>query len=494
MTFTRAATRDLKLRIRANIEQALSYLQSWLQGDSQAEQAPDYLKSCMEQGEKAVRQACKCLQQALFGFDQAQIFTIHSFCARMLKQYALESDMGLHSFSGEEPLPQSEVLAVIRDFFRTEVRMEHYSPAQLEILLKGDPEQKKLLNIIQRGYEFHSLPNFNQIYGQFISIIRNLKKDLSLCSEKMIEDFRIQAKFYRNHKNSESKAETFAKVIRFAELFDCDDWSMHDLDRLIDDGIVWVKALDSKLLKGNAPSSAELNYPNLSKSLERSLYPLVEEAGHFPALLARMGRDCQNLLKRYQQEEERLSPDDVLRKMNDALIHQKFLSQVQANYQAAIIDEFQDTDPLQWQIFCRLFISKQHIWNGYLYLVGDPKQSIYSFRQSDIYTYLSAAQALGDDNCFSLDVNYRSQPRLVEALNILFNPDHLPRFIPLPKRSSCLPYRPVRASDTNQKDQFEDERGAIHFFLADGNAFKKAKFADLETAVFSHLLLKKSSG
>lgn len=484
VTFTRAATRDLKIRIRSNIEQAISYLLSWQIGDSLAEQAPDYLKACMEKGEEAVKLARKRLQQALFAFDQAQIFTIHSFCARMLRQFAIESDMGLHSLAGEEPLPQSEIMGIIRDFFRTEVRMEQFSPAQLEILLKQDPNQKKLLKVIQSGYDFPQFPPFREVYMQFVDHMASLKNSLSLTAEKMIDDFRTQAGAYRNHKSGETKAETLAKVIRFAKLFDQNEWSTEDLDGLICDGLVWVKALNPELLKGMPPAAKELNYPDLTQQLKTTLYSLVEESGDFAVLLARMARDCLQLLKRYQREEEKLSPDDILRKMNLALDEPAFLSQVQASYQAAIIDEFQDTDPLQWQIFRRLFIPEQRPWKGYLYLVGDPKQSIYSFRQADIYTYLAAAQALGDAHCFSLDVNYRSQPKLVQALNALFSSDHLPHFIPLPKKSFHLPYQPVQASDGGHSQIFEDERGAVHFFIADGQAFKRPKLIDLETHIF----------
>ncbi|WP_337238196.1 hypothetical protein, partial [Salmonella enterica] len=82
----------------------------------------------------------------------------------------------------------------------------------------------------------------------------------------------------------------------------------------------------------------------------------------------------------------------------------------------------------------------------------------------------AAAQALGDNHCFSLDVNYRSQPRLVQALNMLFASDHLPHFIPLPKKSLHLAYQPVQAANTNHAHMLEDERGAVHFFMADGQA------------------------
>jgi exodeoxyribonuclease V beta subunit len=484
VTFTKAAARDLKNRIRANIEQALHYLQSKLFQDPIAEQAPDYLKAYMERGEESLQIACKQLQQALFAFDQAQIFTIHSFCARMLSRFALESNMGLHSSFQDDLLSQSEIMAIIRDFFRTEVRKERYSPAQLEILLKKDQKQQKLLKLLQKGQDFPLYPSFKEVYLHFHDTMAFLKKNLSLTSEKMIEDFRLQAKFYGKYCD-ESKVQTLDKVIRFANLFDQEKWSPDELDRLMIDGLVWVKALNPCLLKKkNPPSPLDLHFPDLTKQLEKTLYPLIEEASDVSILLARMAQDCQHLFRRYQQEEEKLSHDDLLRKMNMALDHHLFLVQIQANYQAAIIDEFQDTDPLQWQIFRRLFIPDHHHWNGYLYLVGDPKQSIYSFRQADIYTYLSAAQELGDSHCYSLDVNYRSQPRLVQALNALFSSDDLPHLIPLPKKNTHLPYQPVESAEGNSEQCFEDEHGAIHFFIADGQAFKKPKLADLETHIF----------
>ena len=477
VTFTKAAARDLKLRIRANIEQAIDFLQP----DSLSDWAPDYLKALIERGEAEVHAAIKCLQHALFTFDEAQIFTIHSFCSRMLNQFALESDMGFQARSSEESFPKSELIRVVRDFFRTEIRLESYSRAQLEIMLKQDL-QKKLVGLIQKGYDFAFYPPFKHIHAEFSASMLKLKKEFALSSEKMIEDFTSQAGSYRNW-SSETKEKTLEKVIRFARLFDQDEWSVQELDGIISDGLVWVKALDTQLLKkGKSAALKTLHYPLLTQKFEKELKPLIEEASDYSVLLARMAGDCRKLLIRYQQEEEKLSPDDVLRKMEGALNQPLFRSLVQSYYQAAIVDEFQDTDPLQWNIFERLFISENNKWKGHVYLVGDPKQSIYSFRQADIYTYLAAAQALGEEHCCSLNVNYRSQPLLVQALNTLFAAENLPHFIPLPKTASHLAYQPVQSAKHGA--EFEDERGAIHFFIADGQAFKKPKLDDFEEDVF----------
>ncbi|NGX38304.1 MAG: hypothetical protein K1000chlam2_01477, partial [Chlamydiae bacterium] len=122
-------------------------------------------------------------------------------------------------------------------------------------------------------------------------------------------------------------------------------------------------------------------------------------------------------------------------------------------YKVVIIDEFQDTDPFQWKIFERLFLEKHLI-----YLVGDPKQSIYGFRSADTYTYMQAANVLGEEKKAFLDTNFRSSPQLIEALNALFtqNPD----WIALPSLPGALNYHPVKAGRTENK---LDESPIVYF-------------------------------
>lgn len=487
VTFTRAATRDLKQRIRATLEQTVQLFIQWLELDTIDPSTPDYVLAYLEKGKEFVQKAKKHLQQALFTFDQAQIFTIHSFCARMLQQYAMEGDMALpsHPSNGEEPLPTAEVMGIIRDFFRTEMRTELYSPGQLAIFLKQDPDQKKLVKAVMNGYEFADMPSCQQLFEQFNLAMKELKDTLDLTSEKMIEDFNLQSGSYRNYKSGETKAETVIKISRFAQLFDQEAWTLEDFDLIIKDRLVWIHALDPALLKAKSKmNSDDLHYPELRAHLKQKLELIIETAADFSILLARLSKDCQQLLKRYQKEEERLSPDDLLKKMQWAIRHPEFKKKVQDSYQAAIIDEFQDTDPIQWNIFQCLFLPEEQDWKGYLYLVGDPKQSIYSFRQADIYTYLAAAEALGKECCFSLETNYRSQPSLVQALNALFSPQSIPNLIPLPKQDRDLPYQPVRASSLVTEKDFQDDRGAIHFFIGDGQAFKRPKLIDFENQIF----------
>lgn len=459
VTFTRAAASDLRTRIRSRIDQTLTFLAS------QDSDCPDYVLSWIEQGEEFVTQAKKKLEQALFHFDQAPIFTIHGFCSKMLRRYALEGKMGLDVFGGEESLPATELLEVIYDYFRTGVTLDAYSPAQLDILLKGDPDQRKLLNLLKKNNSIIASRPFSALLPLFQKTMHCLKDLFSLTATALIDEFVQQAPSYRNHKSGETKADTLKKIERFAGLFDKDSWEADDFDLLLSDGLVWVDALKPSLLKGKSPPA--LRYPNLTEKLQQELYPIIQEARHFPSLLARLAHGCQEVLERYQEEKERLNPDDLLTKMFDALSDEVFSNNVKSLFQAAIIDEFQDTDPLQWKIFRRLFLNDFSKWPGYLYLVGDPKQSIYAFRQADIYTYLSAEDALGINSTVTLNTNYRSQSTLVHALNTLFSNENTPNWIPLPRLATSLAYQSVEPSSSTPAKGFDDGKEALHFFLAD---------------------------
>lgn len=484
VTFTKAATRDLKVRIRSNIESALLSLRQWQREREIPQETLDYLKAFMERGEEAVQEACRRLQTALFAFDSAPIYTIHAFCSKMLRHYSMESDMSPGRPAEDESLSYTEVMGVIRDYFRTGVRLESYSPAQIDCLLREDPEQRKLLRYVLSMHALPSLPPFKKVYLSICETLSRLKKELSLSAEKMIEDFKAEAPHFRNHKGAESKNKTLEQIEWFAHLFDRDEWSAEEIDALIDRGLVWTKALDPLLRKKKEGEKKPLHYPALTERLKGYLEAEISQAGDFSHLLARLSSDCRRLLRRYKREEEKLSFDDQLIRMDEAVSSAPFLAKVRAHFKAAIIDEFQDTDPLQWRIFKRLFFSSDPKWAGLLYLVGDPKQSIYSFRQADIYTYLEAANAMGEEQRSFLSVNYRSEPPLVNALNTLFSDKCLPRFIPLPRLTSCLAYQSVASPQGKASLPFLERRGAIHFAVADASLLRKATMADVEEKIF----------
>lgn len=484
VTFTRAAARDLKKRIRTNIEQALAFLEDAIIEKSDLKEIPDYLSAIIENGR--TQQAKKLLQQALFSFDQAQIFTIHSFCSRKLKEYALECDMGFDAHHLEEGIPSHEIMRIVKDFFKTEVRPEIYCLYQLNVVFKEDPNHRKLLKALQANSTYkEDIPTFHESYAQFCKEMQKIKQELDITSKFLIEDFKAQYESYKNYKSGLTKPEILSRAIRFATLFDCNTWTYSDFEKLLEDSLIWIEALDPILLKNRVKVSEKLNYPSFRNRLQEKMEEIISLANSFSALLARMSRDCQKLLKKFREEEEKINPDDLLNKVEEALVARPLFShQIKSAYQAAIIDEFQDTDPQQWRIFRNLFLSHDGSWKGNIYLVGDPKQSIYSFRQADIYTYLAAAKALGNESIYSLETNFRSTEPLVESLNKLFAKEYIPDFIYLPKMQYILPYQSVKAGASLPSINFQDEKGSIHFFIGSGMDIKKTTLKKLEDKIF----------
>ncbi len=492
VTFTRAATRDLRLRIRANLDQILKYWNTWMEKGIIEKSMPDYLQALAESSNEDAGKIRQRLQQALFSFDQAQIFTIHSFCSRMLFQFPIEGDIGFTSLSasGEDPLPLKRTLEVVKNYLRSELRPDSLSPAQLGIILNRDPSFKNLINILKSGYTCQETLPFSSHFKHFQAVMKKAKEEFSLSSTSLLQDFQSQCLSYKNEKGGLTKAETLMKIEQFASLFDLEQLKPEDFDLLIKDGLVWTRALNSDLKKQTPKSNSFQHHPNLTDYFKHHLEPIINEARSFPYLISRMANECITLFQTYQREEELLSPDDLLKKMASALEHPSFIEQVRSSYDAVIIDEFQDTDPIQWQIFRTLFLPDERAWPGFIYLVGDPKQSIYSFRQADIYTYLTAAHRIGHKHCHTLNVNFRSQRPLVNALNALFHSDSLPEFIPLPKIQKHLPYPPVEAAPQSSTIFAHRERGAIHFIIGDGRERKKNRKADLETDVFFPFIAK----
>jgi exodeoxyribonuclease V beta subunit len=213
--------------------------------------------------------------------------------------------------------------------------------------------------------------------------------------------------------------------------------------------------------KVKAKEPASLHYPGFFEWAQREIAPWVEKGVKevWPTLQAAWNPIAEKVLS----EEEAFGPDEILAQMRRAVQLDPFANRVRQKYKAVMIDEFQDTDEMQWDIFHHLFLKELTV--RALYLVGDPKQAIYRFRKADIYTYLKARDLLGEAHLYHLDTNFRSSPSLIGALNALFNRN----WLQLPKMKQTLPYHTVRAG-ISSSPPFQDEKGALHFFCGKGES------------------------
>jgi exodeoxyribonuclease V beta subunit len=131
--------------------------------------------------------------------------------------------------------------------------------------------------------------------------------------------------------------------------------------------------------------------------------------------------------------------DDLLTRLDDTLTGPggpPAAARLQARYRVVLVDEFQDTDPVQWDIMRRAFGAG----GVTLVLIGDPKQAIYAFRGADVYAYLEAARAA--DTRATLEINWRSDQGLIDAYDALLGGAKLGH--------EGIVYRRVRAADANQ--------------------------------------------
>jgi exodeoxyribonuclease V beta subunit len=138
------------------------------------------------------------------------------------------------------------------------------------------------------------------------------------------------------------------------------------------------------------------------------------------AILARLAAGARREVARRLLAEDVLTYDELLgrlaRTLDDPLRGPEACRRLSERYSVVLVDEFQDTDPVQWTILQKAFTTAR----TRLILIGDPKQAIYSFRGADVHSYLDAAAQAGSR--LTLDENWRSDQPLLDAIDALFSP------------------------------------------------------------------------
>jgi exodeoxyribonuclease V beta subunit len=413
VTFTHAATRELRQRMRLNLERSLVQLES--------RKGAPYLQQIDPQ------KAGLLLEDALATFEEARIQTIHGFCFDLLREFSLEGGLAL---SGREKMEAHEQMEVVRDLLR--IRTEVFSSGQLERVLAGhggDLERlgRRLLQV---------KPVFGQPFKEQLRAFGAAMRALTFSAAQCREAFARLAPSFVGlcNRSGEVKAEHRNNADQFASILERGDYSAEAFDQLIREGVVLLDLMAHGKYKRGARTADD--DPLLVELVQR-LDPVLSAARDRSALEGQLAASLRQLLEARLTREEWTTPDRLLEKTWQFCQESHFCTAVRARLGAIIVDEFQDTDPLQWAILQRLFV-------GHLpfTVVGDPKQSIYAFRRADIYSYLQAREQFEEPNRFSLATNYRSRPQLVAGLNHLFSGS--PGWLALPALSLALPYEPVQ--------------------------------------------------
>lgn len=383
VTFTKAATEEIRARIEQEIRNTLSQLHS---------DSTDPFMQYVQQ-HFAAEQTQILLQDALLNLDQANIFTIHGFCKRVLTEHAFNSDLG---FQLEMEADTSAIaLQAVRDAYR---RLAVDAEAYLDLT------------------DYWATPeHFYQTFAKHISQDQPIE---TLAPEVLQQH--CHAQWQQLQPYCDLIEQTLIAKHKQADILQ-HSWQalQHWLQQapLQPDQDAIKPMLNGNLLRAKQFAELKPLFQAVKQLLQQCQYP-IQAYSHAVALI----QQCRVQFQRDKQARQLLDFDDLIRQLNQSLQRYDTLAtRLGQQYPVALVDEFQDTDALQYQIFDQIYHTDA-LDDGAeplgLFMIGDPKQAIYSFRGGDIFTYLMAAQST--EQRWHLNTNYRSSAALIQAYNPLF--------------------------------------------------------------------------
>ncbi|WP_044871326.1 exodeoxyribonuclease V subunit beta [Pseudomonas sp. LFM046] len=409
VTFTDAATRELRDRIRARLVEAAAVFR----GDGQPDALLAELRGDVPQGEWA--DCARRLELAAQWMDEAAVSTIHGWCQRMLREHAFDSGS---LFSQTLETDHSELLAeVVRDYWRQhcyplegaalEWAVRSWgTPANLGARLRpllgeeGAVSQQSLGELLEFALQDRerNLASLKAPWRVWADELQGILE--AGAAAKQVDGRKIQARYF---------LPWFDKLRAWASGDDAALDLGGGFTRLTPEGL-------AEAWKGEPPKHPALEAMAILKDQLDNLPDPAEAALRHAAAWVRQRFD------REKRQRAEMGFDDMLTRLDAALQSEsgpRLAEVIRRQFPVALIDEFQDTDPLQYRIFDTLYEVEANRDDCGLFMIGDPKQAIYSFRGADIHTYLRARRAtLGRH--YNLEKNFRSSQHMVDAVNNLF--------------------------------------------------------------------------
>ncbi|SUX37897.1 Exodeoxyribonuclease V beta chain [Cedecea davisae] len=444
VTFTEAATEELRGRIRANIHELRIACIRNLSKNPLLQS----LLSEIEDKQLAARTLLLAEQQ----MDEAAIFTIHGFCQRMLSLNAFESGMLFEQQLLEDesllrrhacadfwrrhcyPLPKPVAQAMSEEWSGPEALLRDINswlqgeqpqlkqpPADNETLLA---RHEKIIAAID-GVK----TQWRAAAGELASLIGDSGVDKRSYSSKHLPNWlEIVGQWAQLETTSYQLPDALAK---FAQ-----------------------STLEEKTKKGEVPRHSLFSAIDALLAEPLTLRDLV---------IARAMAEIRYIVQQEKKRRGELGFDDMLSRLDEAL-HQPggdaLAEAIRGRFPVAMIDEFQDTDPQQYRIFRRLYIKQLQTA---LLLIGDPKQAIYAFRGADIFTYMKARHEVSAH--YTLDTNWRSAPAMIDGVNTLFQQ------VDNPFLFRQIPFLPVKSAPRNSGLRFTvrgESQAAMKLWLQPG--------------------------
>jgi len=411
VTFTEAATKELRGRIRTELYDYKKYIHS---SQNEKNLFFDAINAFFPEKEHNRKKIC----EALLNIDRAQIFTIHAFCRKILTENAFESGQ---AFECQLITDSEEILKEIAEDFWRE-KFVDLSPLAMKLVKKITPEQ--ILDIVKdfmrngdRKFVNMLDCSFSEMIEKCCEILLNSEKEL-----KKYDLFQVQEtlmNYFEKYCENLNKPfgfkyfqETISKAVHKLQN------DIYDIDALKIFNFQYVESCRSKkALKKNFELKNDPIF-DIGNNIHQ-VYDLLKKISNI--LVKELFEYTSRKLKNYKISRNIQTFDDLITNLHKTLELEKNLKSkpltelIRYKYDLAIVDEFQDTDTKQYAIFQAIF----NFDNKGFFMIGDPKQSIYKFRGADVFSYITAKNQA--KNHYTLFKNFRSEGKVVNAVNSLFS-------------------------------------------------------------------------
>ncbi len=450
VTFTEAATAEIKDRVRARIITARDVLLGQATQDALVNDIlnelpqEDYIK------------AFYLLDSAAKSIDDAAIFTIHGFCNRMLNLFAFESGT---RFDSRFVMDQSDFITrAVKDFWReTLYPMDETKAREFMAAAKSPAHLLSQIQLLVSHPEYQVMPAWTmEEYANRLSLYKAEVADFKAqCVAANITSTLENAGLKGNKPPGNKKyLAALTEYLHNDEVFFSASkygLEIYDNAELADEANYKAKHTPIQL---GALGDEMASHASMQKQLQNGyVFGIYNACRNY--VLARLKAD--------KESQSVLTPDDLLHDLHQALKapNSPLAERIVGQYPVALIDEFQDTDPIQWGIFSAIYQSEPQ---SALTLIGDPKQAIYGFRGADIHTYIAAKETIAESRRFTLETNYRSDSPIVQSVNALFLKNPNPFLA-----NDTIDYLPVNAHHGQSRLEWQGHK-ACEFFALEGEA------------------------
>ena len=339
--------------------------------------------------------------------DNASIFTIHSFCQSAIKEFGISANLPLNL----NIISDEELEKFIDRYLREGDILKDITSYSTIGNFNFDTMKELLRDTLNKYY-------LNNAFQEEPSIIK--LEEISESEQKVFE-------IYTASKNAKNLDELISKFPEMAENYDVFKKSNEPKAQ---DFIIELQANYNNNLNFNGrtykTNTAWSTNPNVKEELKKAfayfneLKNLLKNINPYEYFIKLYLKDFYIKWQKEKELNKYQTFNDMIRYVRESILTENSSMKVQLRnkYKYAIIDEFQDTNQLQFDIFSNVFMCEGHN----IIVVGDPKQSIYSFQGADIEVYYAAKEAIeasGGVIC-ELAKNYRSSASMVRSCNELF--------------------------------------------------------------------------